>query len=79
MRERCRLWFQADAITGKAVFTNRGLPVPSTQNNGFIGTGFISVLRTATVSNAYALSVLCVRVAEELSVFCLKTGCPTLP
>ena len=41
---------------------------PSTQNNGFIGTGFMSVLRTATASNGCALSVLFVRVAEELQV-----------
>ena len=50
---------------GKAVFTGRGRLVPSIQNDGFIGTGFMSVLRTAIASGAYALSVLCVRVAEE--------------
>jgi hypothetical protein len=44
-----------------------------------IGTVFMSVLRTVTASNACALSVLSVRVAEELSVFCPKTGFPTLP
>jgi hypothetical protein len=43
-----------------------------------VGTGFMSVMRTATATDARALSVLCVRVAEELSVFCPKTGFPTL-
>jgi hypothetical protein len=51
---------------------------PNIRNNGFIGTGFMSVLRTATASDACALSVLCVRVAEELSVFYSKTGFRTL-
>ena len=64
----------APALPGKAVFTDRGRLVPSTQNNGFIGMSFMSVLRTATASDACALSVLCVRVAEERSVFCPKTG-----
>jgi hypothetical protein len=77
--ERCRLWFQGRCNYGKAVFTDRGRPVPSTPNSGFIGTVFMSVLRTVTASNACALSVLSVRVAEELSVFCPKTGFPTLP
>ena len=36
----------------------------------------MSVLRTATASNGCALSVLFVRVAEELSVFCPKNRLP---
>jgi hypothetical protein len=57
---------------------DQGRAVRDIQINGFIGTGFTSDSRIAIASDARALSVVCVRVAEELSVFCPKTGFPTL-
>ena len=51
---------------GKAVFTDQGRLVASTQNNGFIGTGFMFVLKTATASAACALSPRCGRTLSVL-------------
>ena len=62
----------------KVVLRDRGRVVRDIQISAFIATAFTSVMRTATAIGARPLSVLSVRVAEELSVFCPKTGFRTL-